>query len=115
MTPTPAMLAAAYDLLAECPPFTRWNMPPSEDVEFVVDRDRKTFGRCTVDLPKRPQIRISAVNVTTLDTLSATMAHEMIHLHMDASGMKDSAEHGRGFRKLALRVCAALGFNPDTF
>lgn len=109
------MLAAAYDLLAECPPFTRWNMPPSEDVRFLVNRDRKNYGRCAIAAGKPPEICLSSRTVSTMDTLMATMAHEMIHLHMDTSGMKDRGDHGPAFVKMAARAIVELGFNPDTF
>jgi len=47
------------------------------------------------------------------------MSHEMIHLHLEATGMEsrsgDANTHNMAFRKLAARVCKLHGFDPKAF
>lgn len=106
---TPDLLAAAYDLLRHSAPFDKWNLPEPEDVRFVVLRTTKLFG----DYRKDPGriIRLSSRRHTRLTGVLATMAHEMLHLHLGEIGCaKDSHRHGPAFRLLAGEVCAS---HPD--
>jgi hypothetical protein len=118
----PDRLRLVYDLLSECPPFDKWNLPHGEDVTFVVNRFKKEYGRHNTtlrsDLKLGHRIGISAVNVTTLDTLMRVMAHEMVHVHEQANEVcsaKQSAQHTPAFWAFGREVCANLGFNPDIF
>jgi hypothetical protein len=115
-------LRLAYELLAECPPFDKWNLPHGEDVHFRVNRKRKEYGRCKWTISDSGHythhIEISAVNVTTMETLLRTMAHEMIHVHEQANQVctpHQSTLHTEAFCIFALEVCKSLGFNPDAF
>lgn len=112
---TPDLLAAAYDLLRHTAPFDKWNLPESEDVTFSVLRTTTLFG----DYNTTPQhtIRLSERRHTRLTGVLATMAHEMLHLHLGEIGCaKDSARHGPAFRLLAGEVCAAHPeFDPSVF
>jgi predicted SprT family Zn-dependent metalloprotease len=60
------------------------------------------------------EIAISAQKVRTSQMLIATMAHEMIHLYQDESGTA-RGHHNAEFRRLAARVCAVHGFDPEEF
>ena len=53
------------------------------------------------------------VVVGTFQTLIMTMAHEMIHVHQDLTGMP--RDDGKGFAKLADRVCKELEFDRLIF
>lgn len=98
---TPDLLAAAYSLLRETDPFRGWNLPDAEDVRFAVTKSRD-FG----DYSRPHLIRLSARRHTRLSGILATVAHEMLHLHLEEVGAKaDSAAHGPGFCKLARLVC----------
>ena len=110
---TPEILRAAYDFLATTMPFCRWNMPEGEDVAFKVVRNPKVFAdyRWT----GRHTIRVSGTTVGHTETLLRTMAHEMIHLHEQQSGMATSSQHTKAFWKLAARVCKYHGFDPKSF
>jgi hypothetical protein len=115
-------LRLAYELLAECPPFDKWNLPHGEDVRFRVSRKMREYGqhRCTISNAGRytHHIEISSMNVTTMETLLRTMAHEMIHVHEQANEVctpHQSTLHTEAFRCFALEVCKSLGFNPDSF
>lgn len=106
---TPDLLAAAYELLRQSAPFDRWNLPEPEDVRFAVLRTTKLFGDYSKDA--QHTIRLSARKHTRLTGVLATMAHEMLHLHLGEIGCaKDSHRHGPAFRALAAEVCAA---HPD--
>src|ERR1035437_9191213 len=41
---TAEMLAHAYDYLACQPPFSKWNLPPSEDVKFSISKNKYRFA-----------------------------------------------------------------------
>ncbi len=108
-------LRAAYDYLATTPPFNRWNMPDGEDVTFRVTRASAICGRW-IEHEGKHTIEVSALAVGHTGTLMAVVAHEMLHLHVAEAGMYTAKnQHNAAFRKLALRVCAAHGFDPKLF
>lgn len=111
---TPDLLAAAYELLRQTAPFDKWNLPDSEDVTFSVLRTAKLFGDYTT--PPHT-IRLSTRRHTRLTGVLATMAHEMLHLHLGEMGChKDSVRHGPAFRLLAGEVCVQHPeFDPAIF
>ena len=112
--PTPEMMAAAYDYLRTTPPFRRWKLPPSESVEFHVTRHLDRTGDCeTGPAGNDPVIRISAALIGWTASLMATMAHEMVHIHLDRKGVR--AHHGADFRRCAAQVCRHHGFDPKLF
>lgn len=113
---TANMLAAAYDLLRHTPPFDKWNLPEPEDVHFAVIHGRKVSGDCLHQTDGSFRIRISETHHGRLSALLATMGHEMIHLHLDHSGAKDSSEHGIAFKHLAAQVVHHnRDFDVETF
>lgn len=107
-------LAAAYDYLRTTEPFSRWNLPDAEDIQFRVVRDRHLRGWYDLD-GKRHRISISSSCVGRTDSLIETMAHEMVHLHQRHAGCDDHGEHGRAFRKLADQVCKIHGWDERLF
>lgn len=114
---TPEMLAASYDFLSATPPFSGWNLPPSEDIGFKVTRSRRWFARYRWD-GNRHTIEVSSNSVGHSLTLLAKMGHEMVHLHleelgMDGRGTEDT--HNGAFRRLAEEVCRFHGFDPKAF
>lgn len=112
---TPEVLAASYDLLRETPPFLSWNLPPSEDVDFKVTRSKRVWGYYDLLVNNGHRIGISAQMHGQLPLLLATMAHEMIHMHMKRCGMKGAFGHGKEFQAHAAEVCAVHGFDPRAF
>jgi hypothetical protein len=111
---TKETLAAAYGYLATTEPFGRWNMPDADDVTFKVVRDRQKCGWYQ-RVGDRHTISISASAIGHTASLLQIMAHEMIHLHEEATGMVRKSEHSAAFRKLAAAVCAVHGFDPKMF
>jgi len=117
---TPDMLEAAYEYLRVSPPFSRWNLPHADQVSFRVMGTRDRYGhfrgrhkRATGN-DDFSEIAISAGMVRSTDLLIATMAHEMIHLYQDETGTA-RGHHNPAFQKLARRVCAAHGFDLESF
>lgn len=115
LTLTPEILSAAYDYLAGTEPFNKWNLPPSDEVLFVVNRSRKYYGDYHWD-GDRHVIRISSHFNRRTDTLMRTCAHEICHLVEEHAGFSRSdVQHSMAFQKLAKQVCKAHGFDEAVF
>lgn len=112
---TSELLQAAYDMLRATPPFNTWNMPEGEDVIFKISKDAGLRGDYRCDARRRHNIRVSAASIGHLNSLVEVMAHEMIHLHEEATGMVRKSQHSAAFRKMALQVCKIHGFDPKLF
>lgn len=117
---TPELLEGAYEYLRLSLPFRRWHLPDGGQIVFRVlgakvryghfrGRHRKAHGVNGIS-----EIAISAIRVKSNEMRIATMAHEMIHLYQDESGMARGHQN-RAFRKLAVRICAIHGFRQETF
>lgn len=115
---TKEVLAAAYDYLASTEPFNEWSLPDSDEVLFIVMRSTTEFGHYKWD-GKRHTIAVSARAVGHTVTLLNVMAHEIIHLHLEESGMEsktgDANTHNGAFRVLAAQACKVHGFDPKAF
>lgn len=111
---TQATLRAAYDYLGTTPPFNKWNLPDGEEVHFIVSRDATRmygFYRCNgKDNGHEHEIGISSQYVAHTNTLIPVMAHEMLHLHQQQTGMHRN--HGRAFRMLWRSIAEVHGFDP---
>ena len=111
ITVTPDMLVAAYELLRTAQPFKGWNLPASGTIEFAVLRDPTTYGDCDGET-----LRVSSSRHGHLQTLLATVAHEMIHLHQMRRRLETpNTQHNADFRRRAARVCRVHGFDPKVF
>lgn len=113
MTLTPEGCAALYDALRAHPPFSRWALPESDEIEFHVTRDKRCFGM--YHYGDDHAITVSEAVVGHWSTLSETMAHEMIHLFQSINNSQTKAEHNTEFRKLAAEVCREFGFDLKAF
>lgn len=98
------MLAHAYDYLCCTAPFDKWNMPPSEDIKFLVIKspDRYAHYQLVRDVHN---IAVSTKWVNRHQSLLSTMAHEMVHLHIRSAGIRQRHAHGKAFQRLADEVC----------
>src|ERR1700691_5031084 len=83
---TPEMLACAYDYLCCQKPFSKWNLPPSEDVKFSVIKKKDRYAHHQM-IGGVHHIVFSSTYVGRHELLIATMAHELIHLHMEQACM----------------------------
>lgn len=115
---TPETLAGAYDYLCTTPPFNKWNLPDSEDVVFKLSRRKREAGRYQWD-GERHTIAASIYAIAHTVSLMRFMAHEMVHLHLEATRMESRSGgtdvHNAAFRKFAAHVCKVHGFDPKAF
>lgn len=108
---TKATVIAAYELLRSTPPFLGWKLPDSGEINFAVVRTRSLYGDCDGST-----IRVSASRHGQLNTLLATVAHEMLHLHQMRTGLETAnTQHNADFHKRAKRVCHIHGFDHRSF
>ena len=115
----------SYELLAACPPFADWNLPPSSEVQFARTRKATVRGRydswCdkghtkNPDKIKRCRISVNPRHIDDFDELLQVMAHEMIHVHEHRAGMRTQADHSEAFLLIARDVCKRYGWRADTF
>ena len=101
---TPEMLAAAYDYLCCHPPFSKMNMPHSEDIRFSVINKTDRFAHYQL-VDDVHTIAVSKRFVGRHIMLLATLAHEAAHLYMQQNCIVGRDAHGKGFQKLADRIC----------
>ncbi len=117
---TKEMVAAAYDYLCTTPPFSSWNLPDSEsgDVLFLVRGLRGDYAQYRWD-GARHTITISRSAIGHTRTLFEKLGHEMIHLHLESTGMESRRggedTHNAAFRKFAAMACKFHGFDPKAF
>lgn len=110
---TPAILAASYEFLRKTPPFDQWKLPPSHSIKFVVTKSLTVQGDHDILPSKKHRVRISGALISHTENLISTMAHEMIHVHLDRRGVKSA--HGAEFKSHAKRICSVHGFDPKLF
>lgn len=112
---TPEALAAAYDYLCEFPPFSKWNLPPSEDVKFVVSKHKDRFAHYQI-IGGVHHIVVSSRNVNRHIALLCAIAHELVHLYLEVNCLDGKSPHGKAFHRLADRVCKShVEFDRNTF
>jgi len=109
---TPEVLAAAYDFMTTTEPFSKWNLPGSDDIKFKAVKDRRLYGWLIASHDKI-EICVSSSCVGHTAKLMETMAHEMIHLHQHLTGMPKN--HGPTFQQILKHVCKVHGFDPCAF
>jgi hypothetical protein len=102
---TPEMLAHAYEYLCCSEPFIKFNMPPADDCKFLVIKTSDRFAHYQL-VGDVHHIAVSTKFVDRHITLLSTMSHEMVHLHIRRSGIRQRHAHGRAFSKLADLVCS---------
>lgn len=108
---TPHVLEGAYTFLCQAPPFNRWKLPEADEVEFRVSGFSDCYANYGPTADGTPCISVSHRRVGHLRTLIETIAHEMVHLHLDLKGVR-GGEHGREFMRCWCLVAKHLGFDP---
>jgi len=114
---TADMLEACYEFLKTTPPFCDWNLHDGEDVKFRVGKQREKLAQYRWD-GKQHEITMSGAAIGHTKTLIGAMAHEMIHMHLEETGIEsrgNHATHNAAFRKFAAIVCKIHGFDPKAF
>ena len=108
------MLAAAYGYLVCQKPFAGWKLPPSDEVKFGVIKRKDRFAHYQMRAGKH-HIEFCHDSFVRHENLISTMAHEIIHLYAENNGIASAYSHGKGFQRLADRVCKIHGFDRTTF
>ena len=108
------MLAHCYDYLACQPPFSSWNLPPSEDVVFKISFSKKNYAHYQW-ISGVHHIVVSRHAITRHDLLLATMAHELVHLHQEQCGIMSNNPHDAAFSRYADRICRVHEFDRKSF
>jgi hypothetical protein len=111
------VLAHAWDYLCTTAPIRSWNLPPSEEVKFVIIRSKTTAGYHKM-IGDQHIVGISSNCIGRTLSLMEIMAHEQIHAHQRTT--KPSLEtkgvpHNENFLQLAKVVCEYHGFDPMLF
>jgi hypothetical protein len=109
---TPEMLVACYEFLRTTPPFDKWKLPDSDEIEFRVVHTKEFMGLWE-RLAGKHVISMSNARMSHTHTLLDTMAHEMVHIRQEQRKCKDA--HGRSFRKMRGAICKHHGFDPKAF
>lgn len=99
-------VVAAYNFLKATPPFRRWRLPDSDDIEFAVTASQRHYG--SADWSKR-RITVSGRLIGHTDTLLRVLAHEMAHFRADAQG--ETADHGRRWHRAVRAICREHGWD----
>ena len=102
---TPQTVQAIYEMLICLPPYNKWNLPPSKQVEFQVHKDPTCLGEYE---PDPHVIRISEAKNGHLDTVIKTVAHEIIHMRLHLKNSKSWDKHGKSFTDLSHKVAITL-------
>jgi hypothetical protein len=102
-------------MLRSFPPFSRWNLPPADEVEIRTPQRSDVLGEWSKWEGGHHIITISSKSHGHLITLIQTVAHEMIHAYQDIKGTSNRAQHNAEFKRLAAQVCRALGFDEKAF
>lgn len=111
---TPQQVAAVYDCLREFPPISTWRLPSSDEIEINIGVQQDAFAHYH-RRGDQHGITVSMLLVDDWQTLSETVAHEMIHLHQARAGTETRAEHNREWHRLAAKVCEAFGWQLKGF
>ncbi len=111
----PEHLELAYELLRATKPFSGWKLPHADDIEFRAVRMSGQDQAYCVHNGTRHVIAIALNKHASLAALLPTMAHEMLHLHLDRAFPKDRAAHGWRFKRHADRICRAHTFDRGQF
>jgi hypothetical protein len=111
---TPKILESIYVMLYNCQPFSKWNLPLPEEIEFIVTDDIDTMGTYLYDDGEKfaHVITISRARCGFLETVIRTMAHEMIHISRHNTVTEAWMKHDATFRRRAHSIGKELGFDP---
>jgi hypothetical protein len=113
---TPERVASVYAMLREWPPFSGWRLPPAEDVAFHVAKTNRWHAAWWIDPKGVHHVEVSEKKHSHLNSLIASVAHEMIHIRQRISRTETpNTEHNAAFLQCGKRVCRVLGFDYGQF
>lgn len=99
-------VVAGYNFLKATPPFRRWGLPDSDDIEFAVTSSKVNYGLAEWE---RRRISVSGRLIGHTDTLLRVLAHEMAHFRADAQG--ETSAHGRLWHQAVRAICREHGWD----
>lgn len=102
---TPGILVKIYELLKLTPPFNRWDLPHSDDIEFHATTISENAQGEYFFKNGRHVLRVNPQRHKTLFSAIFTLAHEVCHLREYVLGHRKTGRHGWMFNKLANSVC----------
>jgi hypothetical protein len=107
------ILRNLYATLYCCYPFTKWNMPLPDEVEFIVSPDPETMGTYMYDTggDYEHTITISSARCGHLYTTLTTIAHEAVHMSFHRLKGDKWLHHSAEFRRRCKMVAHELGFD----
>lgn len=110
---TPLVLKEIYSMLMVCEPFTRWNLPLPDEVQFIVTDENDAMGTYLYDDGEKFAhiITISKARCGFLDTVIRTMAHEMIHASRHDTITDAWYKHDATFKRRAKAIGQELGLD----
>lgn len=118
MKPSESDLVAAYEYLARIKPFSGWNLPESNAVEFEINRSQMLQGEYS---PDPHTIKVSSEHCKTQQSVLETVAHEMVHLHLERARRKSPAvsilplvRHKRAFAPVDRNTDRGLFYSLQT-
>lgn len=113
---TKERLRAVYAALRHFPPFSRMKLPAPDLVQFNIRRTKALDGEyarwCGSD---DHMIDISVARNGHWQTLSVTMAHEMIHLHQARAKTESRGQHNADFQRIGKIICRRFGWDFKQF
>jgi len=111
---TPEQVYSCYEFMRTMPPFCQYKMPPGDEIEFQVVKDRRLFGWHKM-IKGRHIVAISKNGIGFTSSLIFFVSHEMIHLLQAERGTDTNSIHNAEFRKIAKTVCRLNGFDYKAF
>lgn len=111
---TPSIVRNLYAALYCCYPFTKWQMPLPEEIDFRIIQDRELSGAYLYDTGGQYEhvITISSACCSHLYTALTILAHECIHMSFHHRKGNKWSDHGKEFRIRCKMVANELGFDP---
>jgi len=110
---TPEAIRHAYASLCCMYPFTKWNMPLPEEVDFQIIPDADAMGTYMYDTGDEYEhtITISSARCGHYYTMLTTLAHECCHMSFHRLKGAKWAQHGKAFRTRCKLIADELGFD----
>lgn len=110
---TPEAIRNAYASLCCLYPFTKWNLPMPEEIDFVVTNDAETMGSYMYDTGEDYEhtITVSSARCGHYYTMLTTLAHEACHMSFHRLKGDKWTQHGKAFRTRCKLIAHELGFD----
>ena len=112
---TPEVLRNLYSTLYCVYPFTKWDLPLPEEIDFQVDKhDKTTMGTYMYDTGDdyAHTITVSAALCGHMMTVIRVLCHECVHMSFHQQKGDKWAHHSKQFRTRCSMVAHELGLDP---